>query len=239
LDAKTLYQEGRLTEAIAALNAEVRDRPTDVQRRTFLFELLCFAGDYERATKQLEVLARSDPAATLGILAYGRVLECERERTSMFAQGAFPESTGEPRPVRGKLNGKAFESLEDADPRVGARLELFIGGQYSWIPLEHLTTVSVEPPQRLRDLLWAPVHLQAGASLSGVDLGEALLPVLTPGASLDEDELVRLGRVTRWLDLPDGTQAPMGQKMLLVDDEDFPILELRELEIEGPSTPSS
>lgn len=239
MDAKTLYQEGRLTEAIAALNAEVRDRPTDVRRRTFLFELLCFAGDYERATKQLDVLARSDPEATLGILAYGRVLECERDRASMFAEGAFPESTGEPRPVRGKLNGKPFESLEDADPRVGARLELFLGGQYSWIPFEHLTSVTVEPPQRLRDLLWAPVHLQAGETLDGVDLGEALLPVLTPAASRDEDELVRLGRVTRWIDLPDGSQAPMGQKMLLVDDEDFPILELRELEIEGPSAPSS
>ena len=31
-------------------------------------------------------------------------------------------------------------------------------------------------------------------------------------------------------------KAPVGQKMLLVDDEDFPILEVRELEIEGPST---
>ena len=239
MDAKTLYQEGKLSEAIAALNAEVRDRPTDVQRRTFLFELLCFAGDYDRAVKQLDVLARSDPEATLGIMAYGRILECERERTQMFAEGAFPESTQEARPVRGRLNGEPFERLEDADPRVGARLELFLGGQYSWIALEHLTQVTVEPPSKLRDLLWSPVHLQAGASLSDVDLGEALLPVLTPSASRDEDELVRLGRVTRWIDLPDGMQAPMGQKMLLVDDEDFPILELRELEIEGPSTASS
>ncbi len=239
MDAKTLYQEGKLTEAIAALNAEVRDRPTDVQRRTFLFELLCFAGDYDRAVKQLDVLARSDPEATLGVLAYGRILECEQERAQMFAEGSFPESKQEARPVRGRLNGEPFERLEDADPRIGARLELFLGGQYSWIPLEHLTQVSVEPPHRLRDLLWSPVHLQAGESLSSVDLGEALLPVLTPAASRDEDELVRLGRVTRWVDLPDGLQAPMGQKMLLVDDEDFPILELRELEIEGPSAASS
>jgi type VI secretion system protein ImpE len=239
LDAKTLYQEGKLTEAIAALNGEVRDRPTDVQRRTFLFELLCFAGDYDRAVKQLDVLARSDPAATLGVLAYGRILECERERAHMFAEGSFPESKQEARAVRGRLNGEPFERLEDADPRIGARLEIFLGGQYTWIPLEHLTKVTVEPPSRLRDLLWSPVRLQAGESLSSVDLGEALLPVLTPSASQDDDELVRLGRVTRWIDLPDGMQAPMGQKMLLVDDEDFPILELRELEIEGPSTASS
>ena len=239
MDAKALYQEGKLTEAIAVLNAEVRDQPTDAQRRTFLFELLCFAGDYGRALKQLDVLARGDPEATLGIMAYGRVLECEQERAAMFDEGTFPESPKEPHPVRGTLNGRPFESLEDADPRVGARLELFIGGQYSWIPLEHLTSVTLDPPQRLRDLLWAPVHLQAGESLAGVDLGEALLPVLTPSASRDEDELVRLGRMTRWVDLPDGLQVPVGQRMLLVDDEDFPILEVRELEIEGTSAPLS
>jgi type VI secretion system protein ImpE len=239
LDAKALYQEGRLTEAIAALNAEVRDRPTDVQRRTFLFELLCFAGEYDRAVKQLDVLARADPAATLGMMAYGRVLDCERERAAMFADASFPASAQEPRPVRGRLNGKAFEHLEDADPRVGARLEVFLGGQYTWIPLEHLTAVTVDPPRRLRDLLWAPAHLQAAESLAGVDLGEALLPALTPAASRDEDELVRLGRTTRWTELEGGVEAPVGQKMLLVDDEDFPILEVRELEIEGPSTTSS
>lgn len=236
MDARTLYQEGKLSEAIAALNAQVRDRPTDIQLRTFLFELLCFAGDYERARKQLDVLVRSDPEATLGIMAFGRVLECEEERAQMFADGALPETAQAARAVRGRLNGEPFERLEDADPRVGARLEIFLGGQYSWIPLEHLTRVTVEPPQRLRDLLWCPATLQGAASLESVDFGGALLPVLTPGACRDEDDLVRLGRVTRWVDLPDGYEAPVGQKMLLVDDEDFPILEVRELEIEGPST---
>lgn len=235
MDAKTLYQEGKLSEAITALNAEVRDRPTDVQLRTFLFELLCFAGDHERARKQLDVLVRSDPEATIGILAFGRVLECEEERATMFAEGSFPESAKEARPVRGRLNGEPFERLEDADPRVGARLELFLGGQYSWIPFEHLTQVSVEPPQRLRDLLWCPASLKGGASLESVDFGGALLPALTAGVSGDDDDLVRLGRVTRWEELPDGSDVPVGQKMLLVDDEDFPILEVRELEIDGPS----
>jgi protein involved in temperature-dependent protein secretion len=40
-----------------------------------------------------------------------------------------------------------------------------------------------------------------------------------------------LGRVTTWEELADGAQAPVGQKLLLVDDEEFPILEVRELEI--------
>jgi len=58
-----------------------------------------------------------------------------------------------------------------------------------------------------------------------------LLPVMTPTASRHPDPAVRLGRVTEWEALDGGGEAPVGQKLLLVDGEEFPILELRELEI--------
>ena len=64
--ARDLFKSGRLDEAIAALGVEVRDNPTDAQRRAFLFELLCFAGDFIRAEKQLGVLRSARPRVTLG-----------------------------------------------------------------------------------------------------------------------------------------------------------------------------
>ena len=57
--ARELYAAGRLDSAIETLGAELRSNPLDAQRRTFLFELLTFAGQYDRAAKQLDVLARS------------------------------------------------------------------------------------------------------------------------------------------------------------------------------------
>ena len=73
MTATELYKAGKLTEAIQAISAEVRDHPTDVRRRTFLFELLCFAGDFGRAEKHLNVLAEGGAdAATSGSL----VLDC-------------------------------------------------------------------------------------------------------------------------------------------------------------------
>lgn len=56
MSVQQLFQAGRLDDAIQALNAEVRDNPTDAKRRTFLFELLCFSGDFARAEKQLDIL---------------------------------------------------------------------------------------------------------------------------------------------------------------------------------------
>jgi type VI secretion system protein ImpE len=152
----------------------------------------------------------------------------------MFVLGTFPQ--GElPRAVRGRLNGQSFESLEDADPRVGSRLEVFMAGQYHWLPFEHLSSVRIAAPRRLRDLFWTTAEVSAGASLPGGDIGEVLLPVLTPQAYLHSDELVKLGRTTEWEELEAGVEVPVGQKMLLVDGESFPILEVRELEIDGPS----
>lgn len=235
MDPLALYREGRLDEAIASLNLELREYPTDIQRRTFLFELLCFAGDYERASKQLDVLAKADPEATPSILSYQNVLGCEGTRREMFATGAFPESATDAAPVRGRLNGQPFEHLEDGDPRVGARLEVYLGGTYNWIPMEHVGVLRMEPPRRLRDLLWASGSLTGGEALGGSDFGDVLIPVLTPLAYKHSDPLVRLGRVTDWEELSDGSECPVGQRMLLVDGEEFPILEVRELEIDGHS----
>jgi type VI secretion system protein ImpE len=49
MSVQELFRAGKLQEAIQALGSEVRDRPGDNQRRTFLFELLCFAGEFSRA----------------------------------------------------------------------------------------------------------------------------------------------------------------------------------------------
>jgi type VI secretion system protein ImpE len=46
--------------------------------------------------------------------------------------------------------------------------------------------------------------------------------------------LVQLGRVTEWAENESGDAIPSGQKILLVDDEEFPFLEVRELIINHP-----
>ncbi|HTE46793.1 MAG TPA: type VI secretion system accessory protein TagJ [Gemmatimonadaceae bacterium] len=237
MQARQLFQSGRLDEAIEALGAEVRDNPTDAQRRAFLFELLCFAGQFDRAEKQLSVLGRGGRDAEMGALLYHAALHAERLRNEMFEKQSFPQSSA--RIVGGTINGQAFTSITDADPRIGARLELFAGGQYMWLPFEHVAVVRVESPKKLRDLLWAPAIVRPNESFTGLELGEVLLPAIAPQTWREADPAVRLGRATEWRELEDGDQVPVGQKMLLVDDVEFPILELRELEITLAPTAST
>ena len=232
MTARELYQAGKLDEAVLALNAELRDNPADRKRRTFLFELLCFAGNFDRAVKQLEVLAQEGPEAMTGTLLYRAAIAAERTRHELFEKKDYPrtESAGEP---KGVCNGAPFEAIADADPRIGARLEVFAAGQYLWIPLAHIASVEVQPPKRLRDLLWAPALVRTGPAFKDKELGEVLLPVLCPFSFRHADDAVRLGRATVWEEQQDGNPVPVGQKMLLVDGEELPILELRRLEIAG------
>ena len=234
VDAHALYREGRLDEAVEALGATLRHDPADLRARTFLFELLCFAGAYDRAGKQLDVIAASGRDAEMGAWLYRSALHAERLRQALFS--APLPAGGEPvPPVRGRLNGRPFRALEDADPRIGARLELFAAGQYTWMPLHLLASVRMEAPARLRDLLWTPARVQPGAGYAGDDLGEVLLPAVAPLSWRHPDPEVRLGRVADEEEGPEGVSVPVGAKLLRVDGEMVPLLDVRELEIDGVS----
>jgi protein involved in temperature-dependent protein secretion len=76
------------------------------------------------------------------------------------------------------------------------------------------------------------VIVKTGPSFKGMELGELLTPVLTPGAWEDEEDTVRLGRVTEWVRLESGAEVPMGQKMIVADDTEYPLLEIREILID-------
>ncbi|MCX6627982.1 MAG: type VI secretion system accessory protein TagJ [Candidatus Solibacter sp.] len=239
MTAGQLFQAGKLDQAVQALGAELRDNPEDVQRRTFLFELLCFAGAYDRAEKHLDVLAQGGKDAQLGALLYAGALFAERSRMELFQKKEYPSPVGESAAaLSGTLNGQPFESFEDADPRIGARLEVYAAGQYMWLPLEHIASIEMEAPKRLRDLLWIPALVRTGPGFKERELGEVLLPVLTPLSFLHADDAVRLGRMTVWQEIDGGDVAPAGQKMFLVDDEEFPLLELRQLEFHARQTDS-
>ena len=236
MDAATLYRAGKLDEAIEAVGSVLRSNPTDLASRTFLFELLLFTGQWDRAEKQLDVVARANSDAEMGAWLYRSALHAERVRQEMFETDSLPAGGVDPTPPAGTLNGASFQTIEDADPRIGARVEIFAAGQYTWIPFDQIDTITADPPRRLRDLVWVPAQVSVAEAYTGMDLGEVLIPALAPGSAHHDDDMVRLGRVTDWVD-PGGDHdpAPVGQKLLLVDGEPFPLLELRELRIEPPS----
>ena len=68
MNAKQLLDEGRLGPAIDQLGQEVKAQPSDPRLRTSLFELLCFAGDWDLrrpATRRPGRLLRRPPRSSV------------------------------------------------------------------------------------------------------------------------------------------------------------------------------
>jgi type VI secretion system protein ImpE len=231
VEAERLYKEGRLGEAISSLQEELRENPQDVPRRTFLFELLLFRGDFQRARKQLDVLENIDPASYLGTAYHKQLLTAEEKRQDMFLKGNLPEREGDETSVSGTVNGTPFQSLVDSDTRVGPRLEMFAGGQYVWVPFADLSVIRISPPKLLRDLYWASAEIESRDRIED-EAREVLLPAMSALSWQHPDEMVQLGRVTEWGETETGEEIPSGQKILLFDDGDLPLLEVRELIID-------
>lgn len=240
MNAKQLLQAGKLTKALEALEDEMRGHPVDLQMRTFLFELLCFCGEFERAKKALQSISEAGPTAHAGFLLYRGALAAELSRQAFFEgkqyAGTVRSTSGG---IHGTCNGTEFRSIADSDPRVGACLEVFAHGEYMRIPFEDIVSIDMPAPKRLRDLLWAPAVVRTGPALRSLELGELLLPALTPLTWKYPDDVVRLGRRTVWEAGTEGPQVPFGQKMLTVDGHDLPFLELRRLEVEPDPAPPS
>jgi len=96
MKADELLKAGRLNEALAALQQQVRDNPADAKLRVFLFQLLSVLGQWDRALTQLNVAAEVD-AKNLLLAEIGRnALAAEAFRAEVFAGRRQPLVFGQP-----------------------------------------------------------------------------------------------------------------------------------------------
>ena len=87
---KELFKAGKVREAVQALTSYLRDHPSDTAQRTFLFELLCFSGEYARAEKQLAVLADGSPEKETGAMT--DAADAGKAETARRAAAAAPKA---------------------------------------------------------------------------------------------------------------------------------------------------
>src|SRR3974390_764604 len=94
--AEQLLKSGQLTEALAALKHQVRDKPQDVRSRVFLFQLDCVLGEWQKALDQLQVLASLTADTMLLAEMFRPVLAWEMLRREVFEGRRTPIIFGKP-----------------------------------------------------------------------------------------------------------------------------------------------
>src|SRR5262245_4012758 len=119
MNASEHYKAARLQEAIDAQLKEVKANAADHGKRLFLFELLAYAGDLDRARRQIDVVNYGDMELDAAVIGYRKLLDAEEARRHLFKDGLVPKFYGE-QPEHIHLRLEAINRLRENNPKEAA-----------------------------------------------------------------------------------------------------------------------
>ena len=252
---------GHPADALKRLQAQVRERPEDAKLRTFLFQLLCVLGQWERARVQLELCGQLDHATLAMVNTYREALKCELVREAVFAGKTTPMVLGQPQVWVASLV-EAIQADARGEGALGAKLRAdglaaapptpgHIDGQaFEWIADADSRLGPVLEAVVNGRYVWVPFSavtkisfeapsdlrdlVWAPAYLTLVNGGEtvALVPTRYVGSGAEADGTVQMARKTEWLGIGADHFRGVGQRMLTTNALDLGLLEVREITLE-------
>ena len=256
-----LINEGKLADALAALQDLVRKDAGNAKYRIFLFQLLCVMGQWNRALTQLNVVGELDASALPMVQTYREAIQCEGLRAGIFAGTQTPLIFGEPAPwivllvealkldAAGDHAGASAareRAFEDAPAGAGS----IDGQRFEWL---------ADADQRLGPVLeaivngryfWIPMqHISRIEIDAPVDLRDAvwtpasftwsngaqtvgLIPTRYNHTAPGADEALLMARRTEWIDDGSGVGHGLGQRMLATDSGDYALMDARVIEFD-------
>jgi type VI secretion system protein ImpE len=263
MNATELFKAGKLKGSIDAQTLEVKASPTDPGRRLFLFELLAFAGDLDRALRQIEAVRYEEPDRDAMVQRYRKLIDSEVLRRKAFEQSVMPSFFIDPpfhlrMRMDAMMNFLPFHRVSEANG--------LLEGARQMMPTLHVALNDREYPsfhdaddmfgtiiEVMNDgqYYWLPLEqvvsiglneprfprdllwFPARVELTDGRTGEVFLPTLYPGSYLHLDDSVKLGRTTDWKTWEGGPVLGIGQKTFLAGEDPVGILEWRELRVLG------
>ncbi len=263
MNAEELVHAGKLDEALASLQDQVRSSPANAKLRVFLFQLLCVMGQWERALNQLQVLADMDSSTMLLAQIFRPVLNCEALRAEVFSGNRTPVIFGEPEEWMGWLvqadqlvaqgQFQAARELRDrAFDAAPARPGKINNQPFEWIAdadsrLGPVLELIFEnrycwvPFQRIQSIhierpsdLRDLVWIPAQCTWTNGGQAAAFIPARYAGTESSSDGPLRLARKTEWNEKEEGHYFGSGQRLLTTDQAEFPLFEVRSIEFAGP-----
>jgi type VI secretion system protein ImpE len=258
MDARELLRAGDPHGALEQLKREVRKAPRDVRLRTFLFQLFCVFGEWDRAITQLVAASELDPAAVPMAQTYRTAIRCEVLRARVFAGTRTPTVFGEPEPWM-PLLVEANRLLAAGHPAEAERMreEAFeqapaAAGTLNGAPFEWIADADPRFGPMLEAVVdgrywWVPFHrlrtleVEAPADLrdqiwmptrfvwSNGGEGFGFVPTRYPGLEADADTSLLLSHRTEWQE-HDGWFLGRGQRMLATDAGETALMDVRRIE---------
>ena len=252
-----LFQSGQLSAALASATEAVRNQTSDIVARSQLSELLCFTGDLDRADKQLDAAMQIDAESAVGVSLLRHLIRSEKSRREVFSEGRVPEFLQQPTDaqqcrlkavmnlrggnfqdsadlvataleseslVSGDADGTPFEGMTDLDDVLGPTIEIYTAtGKYYWLSAEQVVSIEFSPVEHLSDMLWRAAQIQTVGEISG----RVHIPALYHGSHESDDERIRIGRATDWIQRHESLTSGAGQREWLLGDDVAAITSLK------------
>ena len=257
-----LLSAGDPAQALAALQAQVRESPGDAKLRVFLFQLLSVLGQWERAMAQLEVCGQLDHGTLAMVQTYREAIKCEAVRGAVFAGKTTPVVFGQPAAWVAMLiealaqdaqgqHAQAQHLRAHAFEQAPATAGSFNGEAFDWI---------ADADSRLGPVLevvlngrytWLPFSALSAITVDAPeDLRDmvwtpvhltfsnggdsvALVPTCYPGTREQAEGKLKMARATEWLELGPDQYAGLGQRILSTSSAELGLLEAREIKLSG------
>jgi type VI secretion system protein ImpE len=258
VSSKDLIRAGRLSEARRQLVEEIKSSPSDLGKRTLLFQVLSFCGEWEKAERHLDVLAVQDSLAETGMQVYKNLILAERERLEVLKLTSRPSFLPKIPPyletyyaaweklIEKKTDTatELFAQIDNQRPIISGTVngkdfigfkdtDTFLSLFLEAIEYEHYVWIPFESIREISisspKTLFDLLWIAARITTwEGLSMG-CYLPVLYPESFLHGDDRVKLGRVTDWTSLGGPYSRGFGQHVFQIGEEEMPILEIREV----------
>jgi type VI secretion system protein ImpE len=255
MTARDALNEGQLFDAITLQEAALSSRPADPTARLFLVELLTLASRYHEARDHLLAIQTDAEDWPASRRSFRRLIRCasRRERgarptlpdtppahvrrrwkackairrvdTKSASEWVDAADAVAPH-LMGHIDGREFDGLRDADDRFSSVLEVFAGGEYSWVPWEQVRRLVIQPGRHVLDRALRPARLLL---TNGIE-SDVLLPLVYPSSTAAGDEFA-LGLETDHVATDDGPVQCVGAKLLLAGEEEIPLGECRQIDL--------
>jgi type VI secretion system protein ImpE len=258
MDSKDLIKAGRLSEARKQLAEEVKSTPGDIGRRTLLFQVLAYCGEWEKAERHLDLIAAQETKSETGVQVYKNLIRAEKERIEVSRSLRRPSFLPEAPPYSEvyfmALENLRLEKFDDAKKtfdRIDAErspltgtidgkrfkgfkdTDTFLSLFLEAIVYERYVWV---PLDSVREIVVSPpktlldlLWIPAHLTCWEGFTASGYLPVLYPDTFLHEEDRVKLGRMTDWKPLGNSFSKAMGRHVFETGKEESVLLDFQEV----------
>jgi len=268
LDSLEALRSGDLVAALDGCKQDVRKAPRDPRLRTFLFQLFCVTGEWDRALTQLKVVHDLDPKTEPMVTTYQAAIRAEILREKVFRGARTPTVFGDPgtwvplvieanrllaagqRDDAGRMRDAAFDAAPTTECVVN-------GNTCQWIADADPRLGPIFEAVVEGKYMWIPCHrvkwlavdppadlrdqVWMPARFTWTNDGEAvaLIPTRYPGSEASADPLIQLARKTDWHEVDENWSLPIGQRMFATDGDEVALMDLRRLSVLPADAPTS